>query len=1066
MTRINTLQRIFWHLTGFRWPILVFSFLAIAAAGAFVPKIVKDTGADAFIDPQNPALIYRNKVKETFGLRDPIVLAVVNRGETGVFNPTSLELVAWLTEKIEGTANVDPERVFSIATESNIVGTDDGMLVEDFFEEDAEGFAAPLGTQARADEIRAAIDDFPLYRGNLVARDGTATLIVVELVDEEQAQETYDVILNLLDDAPLGGLDQVYVAGEGAVAGYLATYIDRDAQRLNPLAGLIITLVLVVTFLSVRGALLPNIIVLATAAFTFGTMAAFGVRFYVITNALIVNLIGIAVADSIHILSQYYEEQRARPTAPKREIVTRAMAAMWRPVTLTTLTTIAGFLALAAASDMPPMRAFGLFGALGVAVAWVYSMTFLPAALTLWPSQRISRPFRPKSAQRQGDFASRLMLAFGRLVLANPKRVVALGVVVAVAGALGAARVIVEDQQIENFHPSEPIYQADKAINRSMDGTYYLDIVVETPNPEGLHRPENLRKIEQLQRFLETLPQVGGTTSLVDYIKQMNRAVNENRKEFYVVPDDPLLISQLFLLYSASADPTDFEEEVDSNYQNALVRANVSTGVHSSNRLLVNAVEAYLTDSFNSPGIVGTVTGRINVNYHWIKNIADNHASSVLLALLAVTAMAAIVFRSLVAAAICILPIGLAVLIVYAVMGFGGVWLGVGTSMFASIAIGLGIDFAIHSLDRLKTLVQAEGLTDQTLLKLYPETGRALFYNFAAVALGFAILITSDVPPLVRFGSLVAVAVSTAFLASMTLLPAIVKLARPSFLGRQPTSSDQAAWVRRKTARTGLLLLVGSLASVLALHAAAEELPDGTKVMEQVVARNEGSWVTRDLRMELTDRSGTTRVQETKAFRKYYGAEKRTVIFYVNPTNIKGTAFLTYDYPDAEVDDDQWLYLPALRKVRRISASNRGDYFLGTDFTYEEIKKENKLELSDYAFNSVGWEDVAGNPTIVVEGLPVDEDVAKELGYSRVLWRVDPTIWMSRKTEFWDTNGNHLKTITLPQVEQIDGIWTALRIQAVNHKTGHRTNFAFSNVDYSSPVADQRFEQSLLKRGF
>ena len=135
---------------------------------------------------------------------------------------------------------------------------------------------------------------------------------------------------------------------------------------------------------------------------------------------------------------------------------------------------------------------------------------------------------------------------------------------------------------------------------------------------------------------------------------------------------------------------------------------------------------------------------------------------------------------------------GVAVLVVYAVMGFAGIELGVGTSMFSAIAIGLSVDFAIHGLDRIRELVRAHGFGDDALIQLFPTTGRALLFNFIAVAGGFGVLSTSDVPPLVLFGSLVAVAVSVAFLASMTLVPALVKLLKPSFLSRPPKGVPNA----------------------------------------------------------------------------------------------------------------------------------------------------------------------------------------------------------------------------------------------------------------------------------
>jgi hypothetical protein len=185
----------------------------------------------------------------------------------------------------------------------------------------------------------------------------------------------------------------------------------------------------------------------------------------------------------------------------------------------------------------------------------------------------------------------------------------------------------------------------------------------------------------------------------------------------------------------------------------------------------------------------------------------------------------------------------------------------------------------------------------------------------------------------------------------------------------------------------------------------------------------------------------------------------------LKPTNVKGTAFLTYDYPDPTVDDDQWLYLPALRKVRRISASNRGDYFLGTDLAYEEIKKENKVELSDYHFTARGSAVIEGTNTLIVEGIPQDEEISDELGYGKVLWHIDPETWMSRYTEFWDVKGNHLKTIRLAEVEKIDGIWTTVELSVTNHKTGHSTFFSFSNIDYKTEIEDRVFQQSMLRRG-
>ena len=158
--------------------------------------------------------------------------------------------------------------------------------------------------------------------------------------------------------------------------------------------------------------------------------------------------------------------------------------------------------------------------------------------------------------------------------------------------------------------------------------------------------------------------------------------------------------------------------------------------------------------------------------------------------------LASISFRSTVAGVMSLLPVVITILMIYAVMGFNGIWLSISSSMFAAIAILLGVDFSIHTLERLQVLIRekAESI-DDALLDLYPSTGRALFFNFLALSLGFGVLATSKVIILQEFGLLVAVAIATSFITSLTVLPALVKLFKPRFLGlpksAEPSKSPQ-----------------------------------------------------------------------------------------------------------------------------------------------------------------------------------------------------------------------------------------------------------------------------------
>ena len=242
-------------------------------------------------------------------------------------------------------------------------------------------------------------------------------------------------------------------------------------------------------------------------------------------------------------------------------------------------------------------------------------------------------------------------------------------------------------------------------------------------------------------------------------------------------------------------------------------------------------------------------------------------------------------------------------------------------------------------------------------------------------------------------------------------------------------------------------------------------LPSGDEIAQNINQRDEGLAVSRNVLMEMTDKRGKQRQRHTRGFRKYFGQEKRTVIFYLSPKSVKNTAFLTYDYPDVERDDDQWLYLPAARKVRRVSASDRGDYFLGTDFTYEDIKLESKVSLEDYKRKTLHEARLAGRKTYVVEATPVSKKTAKELGYSKVIQWVDPEIWMTRKAEFYDLRGKHLKTVYTKDIKQVQGIWTAHLLEVDNHKTKHKTRFVFSDVHYDNGIKDELFTEQAIRRG-
>jgi len=1084
-TKQTRAETVAWLIVTYPKRLVFISLIIMATLFTALPSLYKDTRSDAFLADDNPALVYKNKVKAQFGLSDPIVIAIINNSEQGVFNPDSLALVAWLSEQLSTLDNINSDRITSLATENNISGTDDGMEVTPFFEQ--------LSTeQASADRIWQQVSDFPLYMGSIVADNKQSTLIVAELLNENKVEHTYQQVLELIARAPKSSGDEIHVAGEGAVSGYLGRYIDIDAQMLNPIAGFVITLVILLAFRRFSPALLANVIIAASVLITLSVMALADVPFFVITNALPVILIGISVADSMHIFSHYFDLQAHRPNDDKKQLIVETLNEMWRPITLTTLTTVAGFLGLYFAAYMPPFKYFGLFTAVGVAIAWLYSLIFLPAAMAII-KPNASKFMVAQAKERKYDKFSALMAKLGRVTLKHHKGVISFFAVVILVGVFSASKLIVDEDRIATFHHSEALYKADQAINEYLDGTNNLDIVVEVNEVEGLFEPSVLAKIAKLQNFALAQPNVKGASSIVDYLKQINRSLSGGDKKNYQLPNDKALIAQYFLIYSASSSPTDFEEEIDYDYRIANMRVQFNKGSYQDTRHAIESLQGYILNEFNDENIQATLSGRVNLNYHWIKDLGESHFAGLAISLLLVWLVSALLFRSFSAATFALIPVISSILLVYAAMVFFNITLGVGTSMFASVAIGLGVDFSIHTIDRLRvTFKQNQGDWDKALAALYPLTGRALFFNYIAIALGFGVLISSKVVPLMNFGIIVFISVSTSFFASMSLLPALIKAIKPAFIAEslltkeQLTMNNQAttitivtqpnvakpnvsyARIFRSVTLITLVVALGYFAINQQVFAASS--PAAIDIVNKVNNVDDGEQVTRKLTMTMIDKRGKIRVRETQAYRKYYQGEKRTVLFYKKPTNVKGTAFLTFDYKDSAKDDDQWLYLPAMRKVRRISSSDRGDYFLGTDFTYEDIMLEGKLVLTDYDFSvlrdeSVTLESGESFDTVVLTGLPKNQVIAKDLGYARTQVWVDTKNWLVVKADYWDLKNQALKSLAMTDIRTVDEIITRHTLTINNHKTGHTSIFRFSEVDYLSPVKDSLFSKRALKQG-
>jgi len=241
--------------------------------------------------------------------------------------------------------------------------------------------------------------------------------------------------------------------------------------------------------------------------------------------------------------------------------------------------------------------------------------------------------------------------------------------------------------------------------------------------------------------------------------------------------------------------------------------------------------------------------------------------------------------------------------------------------------------------------------------------------------------------------------------------------------------------------------------------------PRARAIMEKVDARDDGDDQTADMEMILIDKRGSQRVRKIATFSKDKGADELRLMFFQHPADVKDTAFLTYDYEDPAKDDDQWLYLPALRKTKRIASSDKSGSFMGSDLNYSDMTDRN---LEDYDFTLKKEMDVKGVKTWLVESIPRSKKVIKETGYEKSLIIVRQDNYVVIRAVNWVKDGGYLKYVDVRRLELIDGIWVATETHVTmkrDKQTVHKTILKLNNVKFNQQLDYEMFTTRRMEKG-
>ena len=259
-----------------------------------------------------------------------------------------------------------------------------------------------------------------------------------------------------------------------------------------------------------------------------------------------------------------------------------------------------------------------------------------------------------------------------------------------------------------------------------------------------------------------------------------------------------------------------------------------------------------------------------------------------------------------------------------------------------------------------------------------------------------------------------------------------------------------------KNSQTITAIIVMIIAMVFSPEITGQSL-SGKQIIEKVYNRPSGDDQTSDLAMTLINKSGDQRVRKIKQFTKDLGELEKSIMFFLSPADVKNTSFMNWTY-DSDQGDDQWIYLPALKKTKRISSDSKSDYFMGSDFTYDDLG-DRKLE--DDTHKLLREETLEGKECYVVESVSKDENYM----YSKTVVWVNKSNFIGVKKEFYDEDEDLLKMLSIKETEEISDIWVITNSEMKNVQKNHRTTIILSNIQVNTGISESKFSERMMMRG-
>lgn len=730
-------------------PLVCLAILAIVtlALASRLPRLELRTDGAALYPTGDRTVELTARDRLAFADPEELIVLLTSRpGGPSLASAAGLRSLSRAQASVAALPGVRAGGVRSAASLIDVAASDVGTLGT--FLVDVPDDAAELG------EVLGRLRELPWTDGLFLAADGSAAVIYAPLAPGRDRREMVAALgrwAAAYDDSSF----ELRLTGPVIAETLLGERILDDLARLVPVMVLVVAVLLVVCLRTAGGLLVAMSKTLVVLVWTGGLMALAAIPITLVTTILPVLLLALCVTDEVHVLARLQAKLGTSPDLQSELLAT--LRELYRPVVYTSISTAIGFLSFLSASIVP-MRHFGALAAFGILLAMLMTFTLTPALVALLPrswfvprgrGRRPSRIVHEGLARRRSSAA----LAAGLLLLA--------------AGVPGLLRLSVQDSWIDNFDPAAPLVRAEQEFNATFWGTYRFDVVL-TGRPGLFHRPEGTALVTAAARAAAAAPHAGGVVTYLEPLDTIAELLGLPAGAA-ALPADAL--QAVVEVAAAYAEQTGLERLVTPDGHAARLLVVVNSPDYLRARALAGHVEKELEPLVEGSGVSYHASGDVPLAVATVGAIVRNQLRSIAWTLVGVGILLWAVNRNPRLTLIQLVPPVAAAWLVLAGMGYAGLPLGVATSMFAALTIGVGVDFALHVTYAYEHQRRGGLAAADAVRAALESTAAGRRWSTAVLALGFLVLAASAFGPNHDLGILLSAAMAASFLTTYLFVP-------------------------------------------------------------------------------------------------------------------------------------------------------------------------------------------------------------------------------------------------------------------------------------------------------